>query len=98
MLGHDRLSVAWPPARQNPRAARRSARKRAVTGSELRSIKYFLEVSNYCMDAFSRNKQIPKIGTIILDKSLISAPLDFLQILRFVVSAGDFLTFWTSEL
>ena len=33
-------------------------------------IKYFLEGSNYFMDAFSRNKQIPKIGTRILDKSL----------------------------
>ena len=30
-----------------------------------------LEGSNYFMDAFSRNKQIPKIGTVILAKSLI---------------------------
>ena len=36
----------------------------------LRRIKYFLEGSNYFMDAFSRNKQIPKIGTIIFDEIL----------------------------
>ena len=52
-------------------------------------IKYSPRGSNYFLDTFSRNRRIPKIGTIIIDKSLSSAPLEFLQIPRFVVGAGD---------
>ena len=49
------------------------------------------------MDAFSRNKQIPKIGTIILDKSLGWRPVYFRQVLCFVGLGVIFWTFWTPE-